>query len=133
MAKFDPFLSLDCTPTPSTLAQSKEKKGSNFAIWQPCSLEDVERRELGALSNEELRCSSGAKGADRGAANAAVIAVAVICSVLSLGLMAYTCYYFKHHPTARDPITDRTHYCTRVFIHDQSGQRGDNTLGNDIA
>ena len=34
-AKFDPFLSLDCTPTPSTLAQSKERKGSNFAIWQP--------------------------------------------------------------------------------------------------
>ena len=35
-AKFDPFLSLDCAPTPSTLAQSKETKGSNFAIWQPC-------------------------------------------------------------------------------------------------
>ena len=35
MAKFDPFLSLDCAPTPSTLAQSKERKGSNFAIWQP--------------------------------------------------------------------------------------------------
>ena len=34
MAKFDPFLSLDCAPTPSTLAQSKERKGSNFAIWQ---------------------------------------------------------------------------------------------------
>ena len=33
-AKFDPFLSLDCAPTPSTLAQSKERKGSNFAIWQ---------------------------------------------------------------------------------------------------
>ena len=31
MAKFDPFLSLDCAPTPSTLAQSKERKGSNFA------------------------------------------------------------------------------------------------------
>ena len=30
MAKFDPFLSLDCT-----LAQSKERKGANFAIWQP--------------------------------------------------------------------------------------------------
>ena len=28
-AKFDPFLSLDCAPTPSTLAQSKERKGSN--------------------------------------------------------------------------------------------------------
>ena len=36
MAKFDPFLSLDCapTPSPSTPAQSKERKGSNFAIWQ---------------------------------------------------------------------------------------------------
>ena len=34
-AKFDPFLSLDCAPTPSILAQSKERKGSNFAIWQP--------------------------------------------------------------------------------------------------
>ena len=33
-AKFDPFLSLDCAPTPSTLAQSKERKGLNFAIWQ---------------------------------------------------------------------------------------------------
>ena len=26
-AKFDTFLSLDCAPTPSTLAQSKERKG----------------------------------------------------------------------------------------------------------
>ena len=34
-AKFDPVLSLECAPTPSTLAQSKERKGSNFAIWQP--------------------------------------------------------------------------------------------------
>ena len=34
-AKFDPFLALDSAPTPSTLAQSKERKGSNFAIWQP--------------------------------------------------------------------------------------------------
>ena len=32
-AKFDPFLSLDCAPT---LNQSKERKGSNFVIWQPC-------------------------------------------------------------------------------------------------
>ena len=46
-AKFDPFLSLDCAPTPSTLAQSKERKGSNFAIWQPCFKEkdDVEDNE----------------------------------------------------------------------------------------
>ena len=35
-AKFDPFLSLVCAPTPSTLAQSKERKGSNFVICQPC-------------------------------------------------------------------------------------------------
>ena len=33
-AKLDPFLSLDCAPTPSILAQSKERKGSHFAIWQ---------------------------------------------------------------------------------------------------
>ena len=37
-AKFDPFLSLDCALTPSTLAQSKERKGSNIAIWQPSSI-----------------------------------------------------------------------------------------------
>ena len=37
-AKFDPFLSLDCAPTPSTLVQSKERKGSNFAIWQHCEM-----------------------------------------------------------------------------------------------
>ena len=36
-AKFDPFLSLDCAPMPSTPAQSKDRKGSNFAIWQPCA------------------------------------------------------------------------------------------------
>ena len=29
------FPSLDCAPTPSTLAQSKKRKGSNFVIWQP--------------------------------------------------------------------------------------------------
>ena len=37
-AKFDPFLSLDCAPMPSTLARSKERKGSNFAIWQSWSV-----------------------------------------------------------------------------------------------
>ena len=31
MEKFDPFLTLDIAPMPSTLAQSKERKGSNFA------------------------------------------------------------------------------------------------------
>ena len=36
VAKFDPFLSLDCTRVEGVEAQSKERKGSNFAIWQPC-------------------------------------------------------------------------------------------------
>ena len=31
MAKFAPFLSLDCTKVESVGAQSKERKGSNFA------------------------------------------------------------------------------------------------------
>ena len=51
-AKFDPFLSLDCAPTPSTLAQSKERKGSNFAIWQPCL-------ELGVLVDPLVQFPSG--------------------------------------------------------------------------
>ena len=33
---------LDCTPTPATLAQSEERKGSNFAIRQPCDKEEEE-------------------------------------------------------------------------------------------
>ena len=53
-----------------------------------------------------MNCDSGegggGDGSDRGATSAAVISVAVICSVLSLGLLAYGCYYFKRHPTARD-------------------------------
>ena len=32
-------------PTPSTLAQSKERKGSNFANWQPCEKEEDEDYE----------------------------------------------------------------------------------------
>ena len=36
MAKFDPFLSLDFARVVGVGAQSKERKGSNFAIWQPC-------------------------------------------------------------------------------------------------
>ena len=36
-AKFDPFLSLDCASTPSTLAQYKERKGSNFVWSHPVS------------------------------------------------------------------------------------------------
>ena len=44
-AKFDPFFSLDCAPTPSNLGQSKQRKGLNFAIWQPCpSLSSFESR-----------------------------------------------------------------------------------------
>ena len=35
MAKFDPFLSLDCARVEGVGAQSKERKGSNFDIWQP--------------------------------------------------------------------------------------------------
>ena len=31
-AKFDPFLSLDCARVESVGAQSKERKGSNFAV-----------------------------------------------------------------------------------------------------
>ena len=34
-AKFDPFLSLDCARVEDVGGQSKERKGSNFAIWQP--------------------------------------------------------------------------------------------------
>ena len=33
---------MDCAPTPSTLAQSKQRKGSDFAIWQPCVYRDIE-------------------------------------------------------------------------------------------
>ena len=45
-AKFVPLLSLDC----STLAQSKERKGSNFALWQHWRFwrEWAERRSLRA-------------------------------------------------------------------------------------
>ena len=45
-AKVDPFLSLDCAPTPSTLAQYKERKESNFAIWQPCDQEFRTRLDM---------------------------------------------------------------------------------------
>ena len=62
MAKFDPFLSLDCAPTPSTLAQSEERKGSNFAIWQPCEKEQDEEGSFFAggpgAEGEEIAASS---------------------------------------------------------------------------
>ena len=32
-------------PAPSTLAQSKERKGSNFAIWKPCYQTISQRKE----------------------------------------------------------------------------------------
>ena len=51
-AKLDPFLSLDCAPTPSTLAQSKERKGSNFAFWQHCRYVDGMAHELGMSPNQ---------------------------------------------------------------------------------
>ena len=49
-AKFDPFLSLDCAPTPSTPAQSKERKGSNFAIWQSCDSYGRKKSDIGLNS-----------------------------------------------------------------------------------
>ena len=45
-AKLDPFLSLDCA-LPSTPAQSKERKGSNFATWQHWHLKRSRGGELG--------------------------------------------------------------------------------------
>ena len=55
-AKFDPFLSLDCARVEGMGAQSKERKGSNFAIWQhwwapahpadPDPLQKCEKREI---------------------------------------------------------------------------------------
>ena len=53
-AKFDLFLSLDCAPTPSTLAQSKERKGSNFAIWQPC-IKAISMDKRGCYATGERR------------------------------------------------------------------------------
>ena len=34
MSKVDPFLSMDCARVEGVRAQSKERKGSNFAIWK---------------------------------------------------------------------------------------------------
>merc|ERR1712024_44789 len=36
LQNLSPSFSWIARPTPSTPAQSKERKGSNFAIWQPC-------------------------------------------------------------------------------------------------
>ena len=46
MAKFDPFLSLDCARVEGVGPQSKERKGSNFAIWLPCALSQCIDRVL---------------------------------------------------------------------------------------
>ena len=43
MAKFDPFLSLDCARAEGVGAQSKERKGSNFAAQ--CSRAIVQKPE----------------------------------------------------------------------------------------
>ena len=52
--KFDLFLSLDCAPTPFNPAQSKERKGLNFAIWQPC-LEVVVVERLQSLESKLVK------------------------------------------------------------------------------
>ena len=58
-------------PTPCTLAQSKERKGSNFAIWQPCRASnppsifqrtDMDRHDLPSLSRNTLIKQSTEKG-----------------------------------------------------------------------
>ena len=59
MAKFDPFLSLDCAPTPSTLAQSKKRKGSNFAIWQPWHKDSHKMAQAQKEKNERLKAAFG--------------------------------------------------------------------------
>ena len=41
MAKFDPFLSLDCARVEGVGAQSKERKGSNFAAQHSGAISDV--------------------------------------------------------------------------------------------
>ena len=62
-AKFDPFLSLDSAP-PSTLAQSKERKGLNFAIWQPWMQEQpmltVQPNLYFGSANGDGACGGGA-------------------------------------------------------------------------
>ena len=45
MAKFDPFLSLDCAPTPSTLAQSKEE--IKFCYLATLDAAEMEEGEMG--------------------------------------------------------------------------------------
>ena len=62
-AKLDPILSLDCVPTPSTLAQSKKRKGSNFATWQPClQVRPAARARPGTRGATGNRASRGCPG-----------------------------------------------------------------------
>ena len=69
-AKFDPFLSLDCARVEGVGAQSKgkERKGSNFAIWQPCHQEKSKgqkghrHRSLTANGRGELGGGGGGGG-----------------------------------------------------------------------
>ena len=46
MAKFDPFLSLDCAGTEGVGAQSKERKGSNFAVQRSRAIVLQARRAI---------------------------------------------------------------------------------------
>ena len=60
-AKFGSLPFLGLCPHPSTLAQSKERKGSNFAIWQPCKKEEDEDGSFfarGPGAEEEIAASS---------------------------------------------------------------------------
>ena len=45
MAKFDPFLSLDCAGVEGVGAQSKERKGSNFAAQRSGAIAIVQKPE----------------------------------------------------------------------------------------
>ena len=47
-AKLDPFLSLDCAPTPSTLAQSKERKGFCHLVTLPAEHNDESENPIAA-------------------------------------------------------------------------------------
>ena len=50
MAKFDPFLSLDCARSEGGGAQSKERKGSNFAVQRSGAIVLQARRAKCILS-----------------------------------------------------------------------------------
>ena len=58
MAKFDPFLSLYCAGVEGGRAQSKEKKGSNFAVQRSGAIVLQAQRAKG-VQPENWLCSSG--------------------------------------------------------------------------